>query len=201
MKEINFTEKELDFLRTQYQDELESARKYIDQISGILKKLESSLTLKGEEPVEQGPGEVKRRGRKPKEKTLITKEPKKRGRKPRAETVEPKIPKKRGRPFKSATIPAIDTSPATTIKEPKKRGRKPRVIVTSEPKPLPVPAAKDVKKIITKKKTSRRTRKWKGVRLTPMNKPIRLKEPKEEPVEETVSVNEPVIVVTGEPTE
>jgi hypothetical protein len=186
MKAINFTEKELDFLRKQYQDELESARKYAFQISEILKKLGTESPLIIEESGEQEPKVIKRRGRKPKVKTAIAREPKKRGRKPKAVAAEPKVPKKRGRPFKVAVLPAVTTSPETAAKE---------------PKPILSLAAKEVKKIITKKKTSRRSRKWKGGRLTPMSKPIQLKEPKEEPVEETASAIEPVVTPVNEPKE
>lgn len=69
--------------------------------------------------------EIKKRGRKPKPKTLDSsispKLPKKRGRKPKpkSEELSPKIPKKRGRKPK----PKMDISVSKT---PKKRGRKPK---------------------------------------------------------------------------
>ena len=186
MKSINFTEKELEFLRKQYQDELESAQQYVNQVSEILEKLGAPSTEIIKESAEQEPKVAKRRGRKPKVKIIETKEPKKRGPKPKPVMVEPKVPKKRGRPFKAVVVPAVSTSSVTPVKEPKKRGRKPRItsVTKSESKILPTPAVKEEKKIVAKKSTSKRKRKWRGIVLTPMSKPFKLKEPKEEPVEE-----------------
>jgi len=193
MKSINFTEKELEFIRQQYQVELEEAETYVENIKNILNKIGVPSTAAMKEPIEQEPKVIKRRGRQPKAKDVEPKVPKKRGRKPKAVIAEPKVPKKRGRPFKVAPVPTS---------EPKKRGRKPRVSAepTSQPKPVPTAEPKVEKKIVKKKSPIRRRRSnWGGVRLTPMSKPIRLKEPKEEPEEETEPVIEPIVVPTEEP--
>jgi hypothetical protein len=211
MKSINFTEKELDFLREQYQDELESTLEYVEQIYEILKKLGPPSAVSFIETSETEPKEVKRRGRKPKVKVPVLKEPKKRGPKPRVKTAEPKVPKKRGRPFKVAAVPAVEPSPVAEAKQPKKKGRKPATaaVAKSEPPKAPVKVAKEVKKIVPKKSTSRRKRRWRGITLAPMSKPIKLKEPVEEYFEEPVPegksnvapVIEPMTTPVGEPKE
>jgi hypothetical protein len=157
MKSINFTEKELEFLRQQYTSELANAEEYVDQIIGILKKVGTPSTTK--EPVEREPKTVKRRGRKPSGKTL-----------------EKKEPKKRGRPFKVATVPTIvaslleakttkrDTKKKIAPKVFKKRGRKPKSVVVEpkEPKkrgrPFKVVVPTSETKPVTVAKRGRRTR-------------------------------------------
>jgi len=62
MKTIKFTDKEIDFLRNQYEMELEEAEKYIESIRNILDKLGSPVSKKVIEPIEKSP---KKRGRKP----------------------------------------------------------------------------------------------------------------------------------------
>jgi len=123
MKSISFTEKEFDFLRSQYQNELESAQEYVDQIKEILKKVGAPSKTPIEEPIEQEPKVVRRRGRKPKAKKVEAKIPKRRGRKPKAVVSEPTVPKKMGRPFKVAIVPTVETTPITVAK----RGRRPRI--------------------------------------------------------------------------
>ncbi len=82
MKAINFSEKELGFLREQYQAELESSKEYVEQIIGLLNKLGVKAKNTTEEPIE--PRQYKKRGRKPKVKVAESKAaPKKRGRKPK----------------------------------------------------------------------------------------------------------------------
>lgn len=125
---------------------------------------------------------------------IVANEPRKRGRKSKTTLVESKVPKKRGRPFKVSSVPTSETLASTGSK----RGRKPRIAVatTSESESVPT----EEKKIIKKRSPYRKARRWSGVRLTPWSKPIRLKEHKEEPEEETASLVEPVAVTTVEPT-
>ena len=63
MKTIKFTDKEIDFLRDQYEMELEEAEKYIESTMNILEKLGSTVSKKVIEPIEKS---AKKRGRKPK---------------------------------------------------------------------------------------------------------------------------------------
>jgi peptidoglycan hydrolase CwlO-like protein len=60
MKSIRFSETELEFLKAHYELELEEAKKYIEDVKGILKKLGAEL----EQDVDEKP--KKRRGRPPK---------------------------------------------------------------------------------------------------------------------------------------
>lgn len=217
MKSINFTEKELEFLQQQYSSELANAEQYVDQVKEILKKLGSPPKQTREETTEQEPKAGKRRGRKPKAVVIEPNVPKKRGRKPKTIIIETKVAKKRGRPFKIVT-PTVGSAIETASKEPKKRGRKPKAVVPkgepkkrgrkpkssvplSESKPIPAPAIKEEKKIVRKKSPYRRTYKWRGIRLAPMSKPIKLKEPEEEPVDETTPVVEPIEETNIPPTE
>ena len=250
MKSIKFSDKELEFIRQQYQVELEEAETYVKNIKNILNKIGVPSTAAMEEPIEQEPKVIKRRGRKPKVKKVEPKIQKKRGR-PKAVVTEPIVQKKRARKSKAvvptnenapiavakrgrkpriAIVPTIVASligaksaergrkpkvvvPTTESKErqkrgrkpkisvpksePKKRGRKPRVstVTTSQPKSLPTSSVKEEKKIVKKKSPYKGRRKLRrGIRLTPLSKPIRLKEPKEEP-----PVTEPVILPTEEP--
>jgi len=63
MKTIKFTDKEIDFLRDQYEMELEEAENYIESIKNILDKLGSPEPKKVIKPIEKS---TKKRGRKPK---------------------------------------------------------------------------------------------------------------------------------------
>jgi hypothetical protein len=145
--------------------------------------------------------------------TVVT-ESKKRGRKPKTVVVEPTVPKKRGRKPK-IVVPAVESVPETVVKEPKKRGRKPKAVsvptgepkkrgrkpkvsIESAPEPEPVPTNKERKKIAKKRSPYRKNRKWRGVRLTPLSKPIKLKEPKEKLVDEITPEVEPVVPPTME---
>ena len=122
MKAINFTDKEIEFLRNMYQEELADAQKYIDQIKEVLKKLGAPIRAAIEELVEKEPKKKgKRRGRKPKAKVVEPKEPKKRGRKPKVKAVEVKVPKKRGRP---KAVPTAKTAPVVVAKPIKKVAKK-----------------------------------------------------------------------------
>jgi hypothetical protein len=202
MKSISFTEKELDFLREQYQDELESTLEYVEQIYEILKKLGPPSAVSITDTADTELKEVKRRGRKPKVKVPVIKEPRKRGPKPRVKTIEPKVPKKRGRPFKVAAVAAVEPSPVAEAVQPKKKRGKPATaaVAKSEPKKVAVKVTNEVKKIVPKKSTSRRKRKWRGITLVPMSKPIKLKEPVEEIYEEAVPEGETTISPVIEPT-
>ena len=162
----------------------------------------------------------KKRGRKPKAVIVpdesvpetIVKEPKKRGRKPKAKVVEPKVPKKRGRP---KNIPSDGNTPLIITNEPKKRGRKPKAVSVpkgepkkrgrkpkvsneSTPEPEPVSTNKEGKKIVKKRSPYRKNRKWRGLRLAPLSKPLKLKEPQEKSVDEITSEVEPVVPPTVE---
>lgn len=89
MKAIKFSEKELEFLRLQYQDELAQAKDYVDQIIDILNKLGVPSKAIKEEAKEKEPKQYKKRGSKAKAKKVVAqKEPKKRGRKPQVSVVE-----------------------------------------------------------------------------------------------------------------
>jgi len=255
MKSIKFSDKELEFIRQQYQVELEEAETYVENIKNILNKIGVPSTAAMEEPIEQEPKVIKRRGRKPKVKKVEPKIQKKRGR-PKAVVTEPIVQKKRARKSKAvvptnenapvavakrgrkpriAIVPTIVASligaksaergrkpkvvvPTTESKEPKKRGRKPKISVptsepkkrgrkprvsaipASQPKSIPTAEPKVEKKIVKKKPNFRKKRSnWGGVRLSPMSKPFRFKEPEEEPEEETAPIVEPIVVPNEEP--
>jgi hypothetical protein len=153
--------------------------------------------------------EPKKRGRKPKTVSVPTSEPKvkkKMGRPrkvvavPTVESVPETIvtePKKRGRKPK-VVVPTVEFTPETVVKEPKKRGRKPRVSIESAPESEPISTIKEGKKIVKKRSPYKKNRKWRGVRLAPMNKPLKLQEPKEKSVDEITSEVEPVAAPTME---
>jgi len=98
---------------------LADAQEYVAQIKEILKKVGAPSKTQIEEPIEQVPKVVKRRGRKPKAKIVEPKIQKKRGRKPKAVIAEPKVPKKRGRPFKVAPVATSENAPVMASTEPK----------------------------------------------------------------------------------
>lgn len=218
MRTIKFTDEEITSLHQVYLEKLAQAEKQIQQIKDVLKKLEVS-TLN--EPVEEKPIVIKR-GRKPKVKDTEPKIPKKRGRKPKvvAPTVEsvPETivtePKKRGRKPKLVS-PTVESVPETVVlepkkrgrkpktvsvstREPKKRGRKPRVSIESTPESEPVPINNEGKKIVKKRSPYRKNHKWRGVRLAPLSKPFKLKEPKEDPVGVIIPLVEPIVPPTME---
>ena len=145
---------------------------------------------------------------------IIANESKKRGRKPKAKVVEPKVPKKRGRKPK-VVVPTNESVPETIVKEPKKRGRKPKAVSVpkgepkkrgrkpkvsneSTPEPEPVSTNKEEKKVIRKKSPYKKNRKWRGLRLANLSKPLKLKEPQEKSVDEITSEVEPVVPPTVE---
>jgi hypothetical protein len=105
MKSIKFTDDELDFIRQQYQVELEEAQKYVESLKNIIKKIDSPKSVETIEIPEK-----KRRGRKPKvqkEESLIP-ELVKKGRKQRKDKG-----KKRRRPDKPVKVekPVKETTP------------------------------------------------------------------------------------------
>ena len=83
MQTIKFTEEEVTLLTSMYEDELVQAEDYIDKIKDVLRKLRAPSKPEREEALQQEPGVGKKRGPKPKVKTI-----------------EPKVLKKRGRPKK-----------------------------------------------------------------------------------------------------
>jgi|ERR1035438_9144298 hypothetical protein len=191
MKTITFSDKELEFLTQHYKDELSNTEAYLNQLKEILKKIELPSDKATDKAGSTEPEVIqKKRGPKPKTKNSEPKVPGKRGRKPKISSlpfVEVKEPKKRGRKPKSASLPE------TEIREPKKRGRKPKVVIAqkSETTSLPDPVSKESKKTGIKKPARKRNRKWKGVRLSNWSKPVQLKEPPVEPIDESASVVEP----------
>jgi hypothetical protein len=183
MKSIKFSEKELDFIRQQYQVELDEAETYVENLKNILNKIGS--TPKGIEIIEIT--EKKHRGRKPKGQIEPTvKVVRKRGPKPEIQKEETAITgvKKGGRPSIKKEDPII-------TKE--NKGRKPRsdkgkqrlktvkpVKPDTQPKKtiLPPTESQTDKIFASSKKKVKRRRNYKryGVILTPMSKPIKLKE-------------------------
>jgi len=151
MKAIKFSEKELEFLREQYQDELAQAKEYVDQIIEILNKLGVREKAQKEETVEFKV--YKKRGPKPKVKVDKPKvEPKKRGRKPKIvvpilETVpEPKPEKKEGKK-KVSKVKAGKKAVKKTA--PKKKSTK--EVIAAPVKEVKIAPKKEVKKVAKKK--------------------------------------------------
>jgi hypothetical protein len=167
MRSIKLTEKELDFLRQQYVDELANAEQYIEQIKVILKKLGVSSDTTVE--VEKEPKERKKRGRKPKAKVEV-KVPKKRGRKPKAASEPVKQADAKGTVSASVTKPAV---PAVK-KAVKKVAPKKRV-----PKKKPVQKKVAKKAIVVKKPAV--------VKAKKVSKPLPKKEPL--PVKKEIAVH------------
>lgn len=165
MKAIKFSEKELEFLREQYQDELSQAKEYVNQILEILKKLGVREKSVKEEPVE-------------------IKVYKKRGPKPKVKVVEPQ--KKRGRKPKVA-LPILEILPEPKPEKKVKTGKKtvkkvaPKKKSTEEVVPPPVKEVKvapkkDLKKVAKKKPVKKSPLK---VETAPKTAPV--KEVKEAP--------------------
>jgi len=147
MKSIKFSNDELDFLRTQYQLELEEAENYVKSIKSVLVKLGNPKPKKVAEVVGKIP---KKRGRKPnvvKEQVLA--KPIEKARKPR---------KDKGKGRRKGVKPI---KPAVESKTP--------VIPAAESKPP--------KKVVPKKKAKKKRRNYKskGVFLTPLSKPLKKK--------------------------
>lgn len=96
MKSVKFSDEQLELMFTQYQVELEEAKKYVLQVEDILFKLRKQITSEKQEIVKV----PKKRGRKPGPKKVKTAEPKKRGRKPKVKVVEsaPVAPKNEAKP-------------------------------------------------------------------------------------------------------
>jgi len=192
MKTIKFSEEEISLLRNMYEDELAQAENYVDTIKDTLKKLGNPVKASKEVSMEMEPKVAKKRGRKPKEKTL-----------------EPK--KKRGRP-KKLVVPTIEAAtvkvakPAKKAKLKKRVAAKPKVKVVKKsiakatpqkksaekvevvPTSLPTAKAMKIKKVV-KKKNPRRRFPQRGVRLAPLSKPLH----KKEPMSDTPSQNESAI--------
>ncbi|MBM3404774.1 MAG: hypothetical protein FJY10_07790 [Bacteroidetes bacterium] len=121
MKSIKLTDKEIEFLRVQYQMELEEALKYVEEIKVFLGKL-------GAKPVEKEEPETKKRGRKPKvaKAEAVSQAPKKRGRKPRKDKGA-----KRGRKKKVETKEAaakVEKAPKPVVKKAPKPAKKKKVV-------------------------------------------------------------------------
>jgi hypothetical protein len=194
MRTIKFSEEEISSLHQIYLEKLAQAEKQIQQIKDVLKKLEVSLPI---ETLEVEPIVIKR------------------GRKPKVKDIEQKVPKKRGRKPK-VVVPTVESVPVTAIKEPKKRGRKPKTISvsTSEPKKRgrkprvsnvptaesePIRTNKEEKKVISKKSPYKKRRKGgKRITLKNLKTPLKLKEPKENPVDEITPEIEPIAAPTME---
>ena len=184
MKSITFSEKELDFLRKQYQVELEEAEEYVKNIRNILDKVGSSENMAVPEPKVQEP---KKRGRKPKvviEKVSqpVEKIRKKPGRKPKVKIEEPvKEIKKRGRKPTIKKEEPVITEEKKVKKTRSDKGKKRLKKVLEKPVQPPTESETDKmflsKKKVVKKKRNRRH----GVVLTPMSKSFRIKEPEETP--------------------
>ncbi len=173
MKAIKFSDKELEFLKEQYMEELANAEMYIVQIKDILKKLGASTTSFKEETMKSEPKEPKRRGRKPKAKQAEPAEKKKRGRKPRVSQPPAKekaivaavapVEVKKKSDFVSAPLKKV------AAKQAKKAEEKP--VKKIEKKPVaktPVASAKKPKG----KKASKRGRPKGTVTLVRLSKPL-----------------------------
>lgn len=172
MKAIKFSDTELDFIRQQYQVELEEAETYVENLKNILNKIGN--TAKGIETFEIT--EKKRRGRKPKIQIKPTvKVVKKRGPKPKIQKEE-------------AIITGVNKGRKPRSDKGKKRLNnvkpiKPVKMNIQPKKPILPPTESQTDKMFVAKKKVKRRRNYKpqGVFLTPMSKPIKLKE-----VEETL---------------
>lgn len=149
MKTIKFSEKELGFIRQQYQVELEEAEEYVENLKNILNKISAPETFTpAEEPV-KGP---KRRGRKPKvQKELTSSE---------AEPVEKKRKPRRDKGMKR-------TKRNKQIIQDESMNNTPPDIAQMEESAKPVESDKAVS---PKKQVKRRSRR--GVYLTPLRKPL-----------------------------
>jgi hypothetical protein len=124
MKSIKFNDQELEFIRDQYQMELEEAEKYVESLRTIIKKLGSPIPKKIAEPVEKIP---KKRDRKPKlikEEVLV--KPIKKKRKPRKDKGSIRVkPVKPVKPEVQSKTPVLKTDEQSKKKlAPKKKTKK-----------------------------------------------------------------------------
>jgi hypothetical protein len=200
MKTIKLSDEELMFLRQQYTEELAQAQKYLAQIKDVLKKLGGPVKVVKEVSLTDDLKVVKKRGPKPKVKTLEPKVPKKRGRKPKnvveQSTSEPSQTKKRGRKSKSLKKVA-KVAPAVIIKD------KPTKKSTTKIKVVSTVTGK--KKI--RKKSNRKGRSKGRVTLVSLRKPLKLKKaeikpgPAAEEIKEIVPKVEPVTPANEGPKE
>jgi len=225
MAAIKFTDKELEFLKDQYIEELANAEKYVDQVKEILKKLGVSLMDEKEDQNEKQTKKDRKKDHKHKEKHIEIKVPKKRGRKPKVvldfiETTptaeptkeldtksnEPKVQKKRGRPKLVVTpevVPVAATNPIVKIDKKKTEPKLQEVEkVKVEKKPIvrrvPTPKPKVQAKTVVKKNPVQKQKPTvKGTQIK-QNKPVVNKEVKVKPAIE-VPANEPIIGSTEEP--
>jgi hypothetical protein len=147
MKTIKFTAKELDFVRNQYQVELEEAEKYIKNLKKIINKLGPPSKDPILDIIEKKPGKRGRKAKVKNEKVLSL--PKKR--KPRSDKGV-----KRGKRTKPAVSAVENKTPVPGLTNTVKS---------------PVPAIKPKK---TGKKNTRR--KKQGLRLVNLRKPLTKKE-------------------------
>lgn len=163
MKAIKFSEKELDFLRTQYQMELEDANKYVEDVKNILNKLgvkpdaemepaeEKKPTRRGRPPKAKKEKPVKKgkRGRKPKVKIeQIIEEPK-----PESKPIKEKSTKKGKIPTSKKKVGPVEKTIPSTVEKPTSAAPKP-------PKP------------VSKKKSKKKTNRKKGIVLKNLSKPL-----------------------------
>jgi hypothetical protein len=151
MKTIKFSEKELGFIRQQYQVELEEAEEYVENLKNILNKIGTPEPFTLAEQVAKQPA---RRGRKPKDQKELTA--------PGIEPVEKKRKTRRDKGIKRVkkNQPVIqeksinDTTPALTPME--------ESLQPDDPE----------KTVLPKKKGKRYSKKRRGVYLTPLRKPL-----------------------------
>src|ERR1039457_3320005 len=149
MKTIKFSEKELGFIRQQYQVELEEAEEYVENLKNILKKISSPEASAPDEAIVK---ERKRPGRKPKVKNVITpaeSAPVEKKRKPRADKGVKRA--KRAKPVTQEKS-TNDTTPVVSSTEGLEK-------------------AEDAGNVLPKKKSKKNPKRRRGVFLTPMRKP------------------------------
>ncbi len=151
MKTIKFSEKELGFIRQQYQVELEEAEEYVENLKNILNKIGSAEDFL---PVEKVVKEHRQRGRKPKVQKEVPP--------PEAESVEKKRKPRSDKGMKRAKRNKL------VVQE------KPMNDATPPLHPMEESAQPDDadKTVLPKKKGRKNTRKRKGVFLTPLRKPL-----------------------------
>ena len=206
MKSINFTDEELEHIRSYYYIELVEAEKDVERIKTILSKIGEPKPEKPE-VIEKKPG---KRGRKPKVKVeeVVKKdvkpatvnsatsapEAKRRGPKPKVNIEQ--VVKKDAKPkaiIETKPVPAEKKvrSPKVKVEKVAKKEKKVKPIkpVTEEiPVPQPIQPrleSKPDKPIIPKKVIKKKQFKKRGVTLAPLGKPLTKKSPEMEipPVE------------------
>jgi len=151
MKTIKFSEKELGFIRQQYQVELEEAEEYVENLKNILKKIGTPEPFQPTEPITK---ETVRRSRKPK----VQKEMAPPGAEPVEKKRKPRSDKGMKRVKKNQQIiqekPMNDTTPPLTPME-----------ESAQPDDAD-------KTVLPKKKGKKYTKRKRGVFLTPLRKPL-----------------------------